>query len=398
MILILLRFALLGMATFPFIYYLIALYSSWRFFRRSPNSGQPRSSSFTPPISNLKPVRGLDPEAYENFASFCRQDYPEYEIVFCIGDTSDSAYPTLQKLILDFPECDIRILIGSGRDAVNDKVAKLARMVAEAKYETLVISDSDVRVKPDYLRSVVGPMSDPKVGAVTCMYTSCHDATFTQQLQSIGMISDFYPGILVARQLDGVKFALGQTIVTTRQHLEGFGGYPAIENRPGDDLLVGRMIEAQGLEVVLFPRPVETVADFQSMKDLFVKRLRWMTVMRHMRPSGHLGLVFTQGLPWAILAVVLRPTLATALLYFGLYAVLRVSITASVGEWGLHQRDVWKHLYIIPLWDATASIIWLLSFTRRSITWRKVTYRIRDGILVPVAQQTRAVVEPSRQG
>jgi ceramide glucosyltransferase len=397
MILILLRYALLGMATFPFIYYLIALYSCWHFFRHSPNYSR-QGSGFTPPVSNLKPVRGLDPEAYENFASFCRQDYPQYEIVFCIGDTSDPAYPILQKLILDFPQCDIRVLIGSRRDAVNDKVAKLARMVAEARYETLVISDSDVRVQPDYLRSVVAPMSDPKVGAVTCMYTSCRDTTFTQQLQSIGMLSDFYPGILVARELDGVKFALGQTIVTTRRNLEGFGGYPAIENRPGDDLLVGRMIEQQGLEVILFPQPVQTVADFQSMQELFIKRLRWMTVMRHMRPSGHIGMVFTQGLPWAILAVILRPTLATALLYLGLYAVLRVIVTVSVGVWGLQQKGVWKHLYIIPIWDATASIIWLLSFTRRTITWRKVTYRIREGMLVPVEPQTHAVVEPSRQG
>jgi ceramide glucosyltransferase len=397
MILIFLRFVLLGMATFPFIYYLIALYSSWQFFRHRPDSNHLLSSNFTPPISNLKPVRGLDPEAYENFASFCRQDYPKYEIVFCIGDTSDSAYPTLQKLILDFPDCDIRILIGSGRDAVNDKVAKLARMVAESKYETLVISDSDVRVKPDYLRSVVAPLSDPKVGAVTCMYTSCCDTTFTQQFQSIGMISDFYPGILVARQLDGVKFALGQTIVTTRQHLAGFGGYPAIENRPGDDLLVGRMIEQQGLEVVLFPRPVETVADFQSMQELLVKRLRWMTVMRHMRPSGHIGLMFTQGLAWAVLAFLLHPTAITALVYFGTYAVLRIALTASVGAWGLHQKSLWRHFYLIPIWDATATIIWLLSFTRRSITWRKVTYRIRNGMLVPVASQTHAVVEPSRQ-
>ena len=391
-------FAVLGMAFFPSIYYLIALYSSWQFFRHTPDPSQQTNSSFTPPVSNLKPVRGLDPEAYENFASFCRQDYPEYEIVFCIGDTSDPAYPTLQRLIRDFPECQIRVLIGSGRDAVNDKVAKLARMTAEAKYETFVITDSDVRVRPDYLRSVVAPLNNPKVGAVTCMYISYCDTTFTQRLQSIGMISDFYPGILVARQLDGVKFALGQTIVTTRRHLEGFGGYQTIENRPGDDLLVGRMIEEQGFEVVLFRRPVETVADFQSMGELLTKRLRWMTVMRHMRPWGHLGLVFTQGLLWAVLAFALRPTLGTALLYFGLYVVLRIAITISVGKWGLEQKNLWKSLPIIPLWDATASLIWLLSFTRRSITWRKVQYRIREGMLVPVVEQPRAVAEPSRQG
>ena len=384
MILRFVYFALMGMAFFPSIYYVIVLYSSWQFFRRSGGSSQPENTSYTPPVSNLKPVRGLDPEAYENFASFCRQDYPEYEIVFCIGDTSDPAYPTLEKLTRDFPECQIRILIGSGRIAPNDKVAKLSRLTAEAKYETLVITDSDVRVRPDYLRSVVAPMRDPKVGAVTCMYISHCDATFTQRLQSIGMISDFYPGILVARQLDGVKFALGQTIVTTRRHVQGFGGYETIENRPGDDLLVGRMIEEQGFEVVLFPRPVETVADFQSMGELLTKRLRWMTVMRHMRPMGHLGLVFTQGLLWAIVAVSLHPTIPAALLYFGLYFALRISVTMSVGAWGLHQKDLWKQLPLIPVWDLTASLIWLLSFTRRSITWRKVRYRIREGMLVPV--------------
>jgi ceramide glucosyltransferase len=393
MILKLVSFAILGMAFFPSIYYLIVLYSSWQFFRRRTDQSEQWNGSFTPPVSNLKPVRGLDPDAYENFASFCQQDYPEYEIVFCIGDTSDPAYPILNQLIRDFPDRQIRILIGSGREAPNDKVAKLARMSAEAKYETLVISDSDVRVRPDYLRSVVAPLRDPKVGAVTCMYVSCSDQTFTQYLQSIGMISDFFPGILVARQFDGVKFALGPTIVTTRRHLEGFGGYRAIENRPGDDLLVGRLIEQQGLEVVLLRRPIETVADFSSLRDLVVKRLRWMTVMRHMRPWGHLGLIFTQGLLWTVLAVLVHPTVLTALLYFGLYACLRIAMTASVGSWGLQQKGLWKSWPILPVWDATALFIWLVSFTRRTITWRKVQYRIREGVLVPVGEQPAKFIE-----
>ncbi len=113
-------------------------------------------------MSNLKPIRGLDPDAYENFASFCRQDYPEYEIVFCVGDASEPALPTIQRLIRDFPECQIRVLIGSGRVATNDKVAKLARLTAEAKYETVVMSDSDVRVQPDYLRTVVAGLGGSK--------------------------------------------------------------------------------------------------------------------------------------------------------------------------------------------------------------------------------------------
>src|SRR5258708_7849706 len=246
MILSFLHFTILGMAAIPLIYYSLAIFSAWQFFRTS-HKTLPRAN-YTPPISNLKPIRGLDPDAYENFASFCRQDYPEYEIVFCVGDASEPALPTIQRLIRDFPECQIRVLIGSGRVATNDKVAKLARLTAEAKYETVVMSDSDVRVQPDYLRTIVAGLADPKVGAVTCFYAPVpsEEKTLVQRVQSVGMLSDFYAGILVARQLDGVKFALGPTIATTRTRLAGFGGYAAIENRPADDLLVGRLIAEQG--------------------------------------------------------------------------------------------------------------------------------------------------------
>jgi len=176
----------LVVAAAPFVYYLLVLYSSWLFFRHS-NDGRLRNLDFTPPISNLKPVRGLDPEAYENYASFCRQDYPNYELIFCVADCNDPAVPVLEKLMRDFPDRRIRLLFGSGRAAINDKVTKLVRMVNEAENEFLVISDSDVRVEPNYLRTVVAPLCDPKVGCVTCFYVSFHDETFAQHLQSIGM-------------------------------------------------------------------------------------------------------------------------------------------------------------------------------------------------------------------
>src|SRR5438874_1145715 len=225
------NYMFLILAAAPFIYYLLVLYSSWLFFRRSKN-GTSRNLDFTPPVSNLKPVRGLDPEAYENFASFCRQDYPEHELLFCLGQPDDPVLPVLEKLIRDFPEQRIRILFGSGRSGSNDKVTKLARLAAEAQHEVLVISDSDVRVRPDYLRKVVAPLADSNVGAVTCFYVSTGEKTFADSLQTIGMVSDFYAGILVATQLDGVKFTLGPTIATTRANLAEFGGYQAIENRP----------------------------------------------------------------------------------------------------------------------------------------------------------------------
>ncbi|HUA17922.1 MAG TPA: glycosyltransferase [Bryobacteraceae bacterium] len=372
---------LLGIAAIPFLYYLIAIYSSWRYFHQP---AKPPDPGFTPPVSNLKPIRGLDPEAYENLASFCRQDYPDYEIVFCVDPDDEAVLGVIDRLKADFPERQIRVLYGSGRVATNDKVAKLARLVNEANHEVVVISDSDVRVTPDYLRQVTAPLRDSRVGAVTCFYAPTEIKTFTDHLQTVGMTSDFYAGVLVAWQLDGIKFALGTTIATTRTHLAGFGGYASIENQPADDLLVGRLIAEQGYEVVLLPYVIETVPDYASMRALFHKRLRWLVVMRHMRPSGHLGLLLTQGLPWSIAAALVHPAAAVALGYLGAYFGLRVAMTWMIGIHGMKQPRFWAQMPLIPLWDALAFVIWLASFLRRSIRWRGADYYIREGKLVPV--------------
>jgi ceramide glucosyltransferase len=379
-------YAVLFLAAIPAIYYIIALYSSWRFFRFSPHRGD--GQNFTPPVSNLKPIRGLDPGAYENFASFCRQDYPDYEVIFCVGTADDPALPVIEQLQRDFPERRIRVLFGSGRTATNDKVAKLARLANEAEHEYLVISDSDVRVRPDYLRSIVAPLANPRVGAVTCLYVSTGDRTLAESLQTVGMISDFYPGLLVARQLDGVKFALGPTIATTRSRLAEFGGYQTIENQPADDLLVGRLIAEQGYEIRLSTYTVETVSDYQSMKELLHKRLRWLVVMRHMRPWGHIGLLFTQGLLWSLAAIAVHPSVATAAGYLGAYLGLRFAVTWMVGIWGLGRPELWKKLGLVVIWDAVACGIWLASFARNSIRWRGGEYYIRDGKLVPAGSYT----------
>lgn len=379
---------LLGVAALPFVYYLLVLYSSWRFFHR-PILEQGRKSNFTPAASILKPVRGLDPEAYENFASYCRQDYPEYEIVFCV-DPGDAAIPLIEQLKRDFPVCAIRTIFPIASGASNDKVSKLDQLVHQARYEYLVINDSDVRVTPDYMRTVIAPLARAGVGAVTTLYNSAEDKTVVDGIQSIGMISDMYAGILVARELDGVKFALGETIATTRTLLAEFGGYRALENRPADDLLVGRMIAEQGHEVELLPYAVQTTPDYRSMGDLFRKRLRWMVVMRHMRPWGHLGLLLTLGLPWSIVAVAIHPSVAVAASYLGAYILLRIGMTWMIGIWGLKQPSLWKSIPLIPVWDAIAVAIWVGSFLQNSLRWRGEDYFIRDGRLV---QASRAAGE-----
>jgi ceramide glucosyltransferase len=372
-------YAVLAVAALPFVYYLLVLFCATEFFRTSRREGG-ANTEFTPGVSCLKPVKGLDIDAYENYASFCRQDYPQYEILFCV-DADDATLPVIEKLRRDFPERQIRVLLGSGRAAINDKVARLVRLTKEAKYDLFAINDSDVRVRPDYLRTVVAPFCDEHVGAATCLYVSTQETSLAQRLQSIGMTSDFFASVMVAWKLDGVSFTFGQSIVTRRKAVDGYGGYTTIEDRPADDVYAGKLVAEQGYEVKLLPYVVESVADFGSFGELLHKRLRWATVQRLMRPWGHVGLIFTFGLPWAIVAEVTHPTAAVAAAYFGGYAACRIAMTLLVGGWGMKQRGLWKKIPLISLWDILAFAIWVASFTRKTIRWRGVDYLMREGKL-----------------
>lgn len=374
------EYAVLALAALPFIYYLLVLYCTADYFHGARRESRP-SEDFTPSVSILKPVKGLDIDAYENFSSFCRLDYPEYEIVFCV-DGNDPCLPVIEKLRREFPGRPIRVLIGSGRNAINDKVARLVRLTNEAKYDLFVIADSDVRVRPDYLRAVVAPFRDERVGAATCLYASIRARSLAERMQSIGMISDFFASIMVAQKLDGVKFTFGQTIVTTRQAVQSWGGYPVLEDRPADDLYAGKLAAEQGYDTKLLPYVVEAVADFGSFGELMHKRLRWATVQWLMRPWGHMGLIFTFGLPWAIAAAVIVPTWPVVAGYFGGYVACRIAMAELIGAWGMKQRGVWKKIPLIPLWDLLGFAIWLASFTRRTVRWRGVDYLMRDGKFV----------------
>jgi len=372
-------------ATFPLIYYLLAIFSSLDFFSRrlEPNP------DFAPAISILKPVRGLDDGAYENFSSFCRQDYPDYELLFCVGSADDPNVPVIEKLARDFPDRSIRLLIGSNPSATNDKVSKLSRLASEAKHSYLAFSDSDIRVEPGYLRTVVSPLRDPRVGAVTCLYLQTDEKSFANSFQTIGQVSDFYASLAVARLLDGVKFALGSTIVTRKETLAEAGLFAAIENKPADDMLVGRLIAERGYRVELLPYAVRAVADFESMRGFLAKRMRWAVVQKNMRPWGHIGLLLTLGLLWSLIAIAAHPTVAVAASYLGAYLLLRFFMTAVIAIWGLKQPSILKKFWLIPIWDALAVIILLASFARNRVRWRDGEYVIHNGTLAPVVESAQ---------
>ncbi|MGA2717463.1 MAG: glycosyltransferase, partial [Candidatus Acidiferrales bacterium] len=247
------RDGLLVLALAPFGYYLSAIVAALRFYR------DPRidiDTPFFPPVSVLKPIRGLDRETYENYASFCAQDYPEFEIIFCVSDESEPAVPVIEKIIRDFPERSIRLLVGSKPLGVSDKVNKMCRMVREARYDLLLVSDSDVRVEPGFLRDVVAPFANPRVGGVTCLYKGLTDGSLAADIEALGNSADFAPGVLVARLIGDLDFMLGAVMATTKKQLAEIGGFEGMVDHLSDDYELGNRIAANGYRVELSRHPV----------------------------------------------------------------------------------------------------------------------------------------------
>src|SRR3989454_8923034 len=215
------RDAVLLLAAAPLVYYILATLAALHFFRRERARNLP---TYTPPVSLLKRVRGLDFGTYENFASFCRLDYPEYEILFAVNDECDPAMPVIEQVMAEFPGRRIRLLVGAEDLGANRKVNKLARLAREAQNDVLVLTDGDVRVGPNFLREVVAPLADPKTGAVTSFYRGIAENNLGAEIEAVGASSDFFAGVLMAGWTEGMTFALGASIATTKAWLGKIGG------------------------------------------------------------------------------------------------------------------------------------------------------------------------------
>jgi ceramide glucosyltransferase len=375
-----LRFLLMLAALVPLGYYVFASIAALRFFRNRDAA----KSDYAPPVSILKPVRGLDREAYENFASFCTQDYPEYEILFNVADRNDPAIPVLESLMRNFPQRSIRLLIGAEQLGISNKVNKLSRMVDEARYDVLVISDADIRVTPDYLRSVVAPFRDPGVGAVTCLYRGIAGETLGSELEALGNSSDFDPGVLAAWQLGSVNFTLGATMATTKERLAEIGGFAEMADHFTDDFELGNRLSARGYRIKFSRVPVDTVYSELSLRESFRHQVRWALTIRHSSPAGHVALIFTHGLFWALVGSFLAGSLPVAAAYLLGYFVLRGTMAWTVGVWGLNDPLLRKRLWLLPVRDAFGFAVFIRSFLTRRIEWRGVEYYIRGKHLIPV--------------
>jgi ceramide glucosyltransferase len=386
-----LRWLILAVALAPFGFYLLAISSALSFFRRKEDS----DLSFAPPVSILKPCRGLDREAYENFASFCRQDYPLYEILFAVGDPGDPVVPVIEQIIRDFPAISIRLIRSVPALGANGKVNKMVRLAQEARYDVLVINDSDIRVVPDYLRRVAAAFRDPAVGAATTMYVARTEGSLGSDLEAVGITSDFHAGVLSAWKLEGVKFALGATMACTRKALEEIGGFEAMVDHHSDDFELGNRIAGKGHRVALLRDPVTITYPRQTMGEFFGHQLRWALTTRFSRPRGHFGLILTFGLPWSLAAAAVAPNWTVAGAYLAGYAVLRLATAWVVGVWGLKDDLLRRKLWLVPVRDAFAFAIWVASYFRTRINWRGSEFYVVGGKLVPVEGQVAVAGAPT---
>jgi ceramide glucosyltransferase len=258
-------------------------------------------------------------------------------------------------------------------------------LAREAQHDVLVLTDGDVRVGLGYLREVVAPLGEKKIAAVTSFYRAMAQENLGAKLEAIGAASDFFAGVLMARWKEGIRFALGASIATTKEWVRRMGGFEALVDALADDYEFGYKLAKAGGEIVLSREPVWTMYTAQTLRGFWEHQLRWARTVRLCRPLSYLGLLVTQGLPWTILAALLAPAGWIAATYLAAYVVLRSAMAWTVGVWGVGDQVLRRNLWLVPVRDAIYFVVWLASFGSNRIRWGPIEYAVRNGRMVPIA-------------
>jgi ceramide glucosyltransferase len=355
-------------------FYGYAIYAGFLFSSRS----YPINPDFHPSVTIVKPICGLDGDAYENLASFCQQDYPEYQIIFAVRDAADPGIEIVQKIIHYFPEMDIQLVVSDRTIGTNLKVSNLANAAAVAKYEILVIADSDIRVGRDYLQRVVQPLQDENVGVVTCPYRSLAKG-WVAILEALGNATDFHAGVFVSKHLEGVQFAFGSTIVIRQAVLEAIGGFPAIADYLADDFQLGYLPAQLGYQVVLSDYVVEHVLATTTLVDSIKRQIRWARGMRVSRPWGYLGLIFTYGTATSLLFLIATGGSIWGWVVLGITWSIRLAMAWVVGVYILKDSFAKKFLWLVPIQDLINFAVWGYGLVGSTIEWRGQQLKLTKG-------------------
>ena len=361
------------------VYFAMAIWAGKRFQKERGRAGD---KNFTPPVSILKSLKGLDPNMYAAFRSHCLLDYPEYELLFGAHDLADPALTLVEKLRAEFPLRSLRVIHCPEVLGLNGKVSNLAQMLPQARYEHVIINDSDIIVPRDYLTRVLAPFADPQVGMVTTLYRGLPGRSIGSRLESLGLSSDFTGGVLIARALEGgIRFALGATIVTTKSVIREIGGLEPLADYLGDDYELGARTAARGYKIELADTIVDTFLPDYSFREFWRHQMRWERNIKDRRPAQYLGLIVTFGLPWAILAALLQPRAWWALALLVLTAAVRFAASQIAARDILQDANFEKDARLLPLRDFIAMAIWIASFFGNTVEWRGLRFRLRKGKL-----------------
>jgi len=387
------EFILSGLTIAAAAYYLLSMIAARRFFSKK-TEPVPKE---LPPVSIMIPLAGADFKAYQNYTLFCRQDYPRYQIVFGVRQPSDSSIQIVEKLIEDFPGADIELVVAPEIIGTNLKVSNLQNMYARVKHENIIIVDSDIRVREDYLRRIMQEFSDERVGLVTCLYRATEAPDFAARLEALGLTAEFMPGVLMARMIEGVKFALGSTMATTRERLEAIGGFHALKDYLADDFMLGNLIAEQGYEVRISHYTVETLMAPAGFLAMMRHQMRWSRSTRISRPAGYLGLIFTYGTALALLNVFVTFGSPRSLLLFAFTLAVRLAMGWLIGVHYLKDRILKKNFWLLPARDVLSFVIWCLSLVGRRVEWRGMLFEVqKDGRMVRV-RDSRSAAELIRK-
>jgi ceramide glucosyltransferase len=375
---VLLAFGLFGLLTST-VFAGMVLVAAFRHLR----ARTPSTPDFTPPLSLLKPLHGAEPDLEADLETFYRQDYPNYEILFCARDPHDPGLEIARAVAARYPAVPTRFFSTGQPRYINAKVHSMELMTEAASHSILVISDSDVRVTPNYLHAVAAPFADPNVGAMTCLYRGVPiEGGLWARLEAVGMSVEMTAGVLVANMLEGMQFVLGPTMALRRTAIDAMGGMGVLGDFCSDDYLLGNYTWQQGKTVILSHHVIDHLVINSTFAESLKHQVRWMKSTRFSRPKGHFGTALTFSIPFGILALAAalalhRPILAVALFAWSVFT--RWAIAWAAGHKVVHDPSRFALYILFPIRDAMGFAFWAASYLSSRILWRGQIYDLQEG-------------------
>jgi len=364
------------------IYVILCLLAVLRFRTRRPRPS-PFQFASLPPVSILKPVHGLEKNQRENLRSTCVQDYPDFQVVFSVQEKNDPAIPLLKEIQEEFGPDRVTVAIENRRAGTNGKINNMIGGLSYARHEILVISDSDVRLNPDYLKTIIAPLADPAVGCVCTLYKAASADSWFEKLELLTLNADFMANVVFAHVSGASKFCLGASVAVRRSTLQDIGGLEALADYLVEDYEMGRRIWLSGRKIVVVPYFVDTTVDLKTPSQWWSHQVYWDQNTRAARPVAFFATAIIRSTPFALLFASSRRGDAVGLAVFAGVLLLRMVTAAVILGWGLRDREGLKSLALLPFRDLAALVSWFLALTKKTTIWRGTQFTLtRDGRLV----------------